>query len=107
MIKKPLKAFLLLGSLVLGAGSIACAQDSGALIDALVRKGILNDQEAEDIRADLSRDYATQTSAGKLDISSSITKLKISGDARVRYQNDNEQANPAGAAGDRDRNRYR
>jgi polyhydroxyalkanoate synthesis regulator phasin len=107
MIKKPLKAFLLLGSLALGAGSIACAQDSGALIDALVRKGILNDQEAEDIRADLSRDYATQTSAGKLDISSSITKLKISGDARVRYQNDNEQANPAGAAGDRDVNRYR
>lgn len=98
---------MLLGSLAIGAGSIACAQDSGVLIDALVKKGILNDQEAEDIRADLGRDFATQTSAGKLDIASSITKLKISGDARVRYQNDNEQANPAGAAGDKDRNRYR
>jgi polyhydroxyalkanoate synthesis regulator phasin len=107
MIKNSFKTLVLLGSLAIGAGSIACAQDSGALIDALVRKGILNDQEAEDIRADLGRDYATQTSAGKLDISSSITKLKISGDARVRYQNDNEQSNPAGAAGDKDRNRYR
>lgn len=107
MIKNSIKTLVLLGSLAIGAGSIACAQDSGVLIDALVKKGILNDQEAEDIRADLGRDFATQTSAGKLDIASSITKLKISGDARVRYQNDNEQANPAGAAGDKDRNRYR
>lgn len=107
MIKNSLRTLVLLGSLAIGAGSIACAQDSGALIDALVKKGILNDQEAEDIRADLGRDFATQTSAGKLDIASNITKLKISGDARVRYQNDNEQANPAVAAGDKDSNRYR
>ena len=107
MIKNSLKTLVLLGSLAIGAGSIARAQDSGALIDALVKKGILNDQEAEDIRADLGRDFATQASAGKLDIASSITKLKISGDARVRYQNDNEQSNPAAAAGDKDRNRYR
>lgn len=32
------------------------AQDSGALIDALIRKGILTNQEAEDIRADLVRE---------------------------------------------------
>jgi hypothetical protein len=107
MIKNSLKTLVLLGSLAIGAGSVARAQDSGALIDALVKKGILNDQEAEDIRADLGRDFATQASAGKLDIASSITKLKISGDARVRYQNDNEQSNPAAAAGDKDRNRYR
>jgi len=107
MIKNSLKTLVLPGSLAIGAGSVARAQDSGALIDALVKKGILNDQEAEDIRADLGRDFATQASAGKLDIASSITKLKISGDARVRYQNDNEQSNPAAAAGDKDRNRYR
>jgi hypothetical protein len=35
------------------------AQDSGALIDALIRKGILTNQEAEDIRADLVRDNNT------------------------------------------------
>ena len=35
------------------------AQDSGALIDALIRKGILTNQEAEDIRADLVRDSNT------------------------------------------------
>ncbi|MET0262296.1 MAG: putative porin [Rariglobus sp.] len=107
MAKNSLKWLALLGGVTLGAASMAVAQDSGALIDALVRKGVLTDQEAEDVRADLSRDYSTQTSAGKLDISSAVTKLKIYGDARVRYQYDNEQPNPAGAANDRDRNRFR
>jgi phosphate-selective porin len=37
----------------------ALAQDSGALIDALIRKGILTNQEAEDIRADLVRESNT------------------------------------------------
>lgn len=35
------------------------AVDSGALLDALIRKGILTNQEAEDIRADLVRDSNT------------------------------------------------
>ncbi len=35
------------------------AQDSGALIDALIRKGILTNQEAEDIRAELVRENNT------------------------------------------------
>ncbi len=36
----------------------AMAQDSGALINALMRKGILSAQEAEDIRAELVREAA-------------------------------------------------
>ena len=39
--------------------SVATAADSGALLDALIRKGILTNQEAEDIRADLVRDSNT------------------------------------------------
>ncbi|MFM8336629.1 MAG: porin, partial [Opitutaceae bacterium] len=39
--------------------SVAAAADSGALLDALIRKGILTNQEAEDIRADLVRDSNT------------------------------------------------
>lgn len=37
-------------------GTCAFATDSGALLDALVRKGVLTAQESEDIRADLVRD---------------------------------------------------
>ncbi|MCX6938633.1 MAG: putative porin [Verrucomicrobia bacterium] len=107
MIKNFAKSLALLGCFAAGLCSQASAQDSGALLDALVKKGILSDQEAEDIRTDLTRDFATSSSAGKLDIAGNVTKLKLAGDARVRYQYDNEQSNPQGAAGDKDRNRYR
>ncbi|MCS6244916.1 MAG: putative porin [Opitutus sp.] len=106
MAQTSLKTLALLGSLAIGSASVALAQDSGPIIDKLVAKGLLTDQEGEDLRAEMLRDFGT-TSPGKLAISSSVTKLKISGDARVRYQFDNEQAYPEGAAGDKDRNRYR
>lgn len=48
---------LLAGALTVATA--ACAQESGALIDALIRKGILTNQEAEDIRADLVRESNT------------------------------------------------
>ncbi len=71
-------------SLVLGA-SLASAQDNGALLDLLVKKRIITDQEAEDIRGELSRDFAA-TPAGKLKMSQPLTELEIFGDARVRYE---------------------
>jgi phosphate-selective porin len=43
---------------LMGAAT-AGAQESGALIDALIRKGILTNQEAEDIRAELVRENNT------------------------------------------------
>jgi hypothetical protein len=61
------------------------AQESAALIDALVRKGVLTDREAEDIRTDINKDLAN-TSAGKIKLSNSITDLKLYGDLRLRYQ---------------------
>ncbi len=44
---------------ILGSIATLSAQDSGALITALIRKGILTNQEAEDIRADLVRENNT------------------------------------------------
>ena len=49
---------LALAGLLLSTATLVQAQDSGALIMALVRKGILTDQEAEDIRAELLREAA-------------------------------------------------
>jgi hypothetical protein len=42
-----------------GLCSCLVAQDSGALLDVLIRKGILTQQEAEDVRADLVRENNT------------------------------------------------
>lgn len=94
-------------ALIAGAASTAQAQDSGPLIDALVRKGILTDQEGEELRADLVRDFGT-TSPGKLDISSSVTRLKISGDVRLRQQFESQTpTSNTRVSNERNRTRFR
>lgn len=86
---------------IAGAGTFstltqAQAQDAGPLVDALIRKGVLTSQEGEEIRAELSKEFATETSAGKLKFSNSIQELKLYGDLRLRYQYDSKdfQADP-------------
>ncbi|SRR5581483_4240489 len=71
--------------------SAARAQEVGALVDALVDKKVLSPAEAERIRAKLAKEEA-ETSAGKLKLSNSITELKLYGDARLRYQYDQADA---------------
>jgi len=71
-------------SLLLG-GIATQAQDTGALLDLLVRKKIITDQEAEELRGELTKDYS-QTPAGKLKLSTPVTELELYGDARVRYE---------------------
>src|ERR1700719_1293090 len=95
------------------------AQDAGALLDLLVKKRLISDQEAEDVRAELTKETAT-TSGGKWKLSTPITEIEIYGDIRLRYQYNGGQttdnsplARPAnGIAGkddwqERERERYR
>jgi hypothetical protein len=70
--------------LALGGFSIY-AQDNGALLDLLVRKKLITDQEAEQVRAELNKQSA-ETSAGKWKLSTSINELELYGDARFRYE---------------------
>src|SRR5277367_3056207 len=78
------RVFAIAGVLALGLRAVR-AQSDGALLDALVKKGVLSDQEAEDVRAQEAKDYST-TAAGKLSISDHITNLKLYGDARYRFE---------------------
>jgi len=89
MTKTILTTLALAGVITFGGAAVASAQDSGALLDALVRKKVLTSQEAEDVRADLIQENAT-SNAGKLQLSNSITSLKLYGDVRLRYQYDNK-----------------
>ena len=72
-------------SFLLRPMSILHAQDAGALLDLLVRKKIITDQDAEEVRAELTKEAAA-TSGGKLKLSTPITELELYGDARVRYE---------------------
>lgn len=71
-------------SFILGSVPVR-SQDSGALLDLLVRKKLITDQEAEEVRSELTKQM-TETSAGKLKLSTPITELEIYGDARLRFE---------------------
>jgi hypothetical protein len=97
----------------LAAGSMtARAQDAGALLDLLVKKRLITDQEAEEVRGELTRDAAT-TAAGKWKISAPVTELELYGDARMRYEVRTAEAGlpdritPDGEHTQRNRARYR
>jgi polyhydroxyalkanoate synthesis regulator phasin len=100
------KCFSLLASALIGLTSAAFAQDSGPLLDLLVKKGVINDQEAENLRAELVKDFAANTSAGKLNLASTLTELRLSGDVRARFESRTGEL-PSGDHQERDRFRYR
>jgi Putative porin len=66
-------------------GIAAKAQESGALLDLLVRKKVITDQEAEELRGELAKEYAS-TAAGKWKLSTPINEIELYGDARLRYE---------------------
>src|SRR6478609_1871476 len=101
-------------------GSLTRAQDAGALLDLLVKKKLITDQEAEEVRGELIKESA-ETSAGKWKLSTPITEIELYGDVRLRYNYDGGETKsrgptagpaPNGIAGaddwqERSRERYR
>jgi hypothetical protein len=77
------------GILALGLSAVK-AQEDGALLDALVKKGVLSDQEAKSIRTTEANEYNT-TAADKIAISDYVKKIKFYGDVRFRYEYLTEQ----------------
>src|SRR5215469_14180319 len=88
MIKRALPVLTLVFALASMSMS-ARAQSKGdqALLDALVRKGVLTEKEAESITADLTRDQQANFGT-KIQIGDWVKELKLSGDLRLRYQYD-------------------
>src|SRR5258707_665118 len=86
------KYALALGGLVALTTSGVFADDQ-ALIDVLVRKGILTQKDAESIEAEVSKNPAVVPApSSPLKLAPWIKELKLSGDLRLRYQWDEEQA---------------
>lgn len=108
------RVYAIAGVLALGLSAVKAQQD-GVLLDALVKKGVLSDQEAQDIRAKEVKEYST-TAADKFAISDWVKKIKLYGDVRYRfeYSDDHPQNATASAAAGlgnhattTERNRYR
>ena len=66
-------------------GTGSRGQDAGALLDLLVRKRLITDQEAEEVRTELVKESAS-TAAGKWKLSTPITEVELYGDVRLRYE---------------------
>jgi Putative porin len=72
---------LLIGCLF--AGSLR-ADDTGALLDLLVRKKLITEKDAQGVRAELATDKSS-SDAAKIKLSAPVTELELYGDARLRY----------------------
>src|ERR1700722_1542558 len=76
---------LVLSFLVVLTVNQAATADERALLDALVRKGVLTNKEAEEISTEAIKETAGVT-AGKIQVGDWIQELKLSGDFRLRNQ---------------------
>lgn len=99
--------FLALAGAFFAAAGAAMAQDSAPLVDLLVKKGIVSDQEAEELKAELVKNFATTTSAGKLNLNSALTEFKLSGDVRIRHQEETKQTQGKLTTDEQRRERFR
>ncbi len=93
ILNQKFKWLALLSGAFLLAGA-AFAQDSGPLIDLLVKKGLINDQEGEELRADLARDSSAAVvstiSGGK-----STNSIALSGRLQLQYAGLSSDQGPA------------
>jgi hypothetical protein len=115
MIKRALP-MLALAAMFASADMTAHAQSKGdqALLDALVRKGVLTEKEADEISAETAKEAVT-TSASKIQIGDWVQELRIGGDLRIRNQWDeripmiltNPKLGPVDQVIPRDRWRFR
>src|SRR5438477_5357219 len=86
----------------------AAAQSSDALLNKLVQKGILTEQEAKEMLDESKKE--SDKAASKSGLSSWVSSLKFSGDFRARYDGvyqDDSNSGPGTATEDRHRFRYR
>ena len=86
----------------------AAAQSSDALLNKLVQKGILTEQEAKEMLDESKKE--SDKAASKSGLSSWVSSLKFSGDFRARYDGvyqDDSNSGPGTATQDRHRFRYR
>src|SRR5262249_27029646 len=86
MIKRALPS-LTLAAVLASTDMTAHAQSKGdqALLDALVRKGVLTEKEADQISAETAKEAVT-SSAAKIQIGDWVQEMRIGGDLRIRNQ---------------------
>ncbi len=95
---------------ILAAGGLSVsAQSSDVLLNKLIQKGILSEQEAADVKKETAAGF-DKAYTSKTGLPDWVTQLKFSGDMRARYEMfrfDNDDPGVAAPNKPRDRMRYR
>ena len=88
--------------------SLADTSSVDALIQKLEDKGILTDQDANQIKGEIASDEKTsQETTFKSLLPDWLNSMKLTGDFRLRYQYQRRDVGAAGTIFPRDRGRYR
>jgi hypothetical protein len=80
---------LVTAAAVAGSALAARAESNDALLDILVRKGILTEKEAAGVQEEVTAEEK-KSSASKIKLSNSVSELRLYGDLRLRYQYDDK-----------------
>ena len=85
---KQLLALVVVGSLWVGWGGIAVAQDKGnVLLDLLIKKGMITQEEAAQVKTDWDKQLATAIEKqDKTKVAGWIDSMKWYGDLRLRAE---------------------
>ena len=84
--------------------SASAAEGSDKLLDLLIKKGVLTDKEAADVKAEADK-TAAASGASKWKINSGIKSIELFGDARFRYEYRGAETSQNDSAA-RERSRY-
>lgn len=80
---------MLVFAVAFSVAAVATHASDKALIDALVKKGVLSSKEGEEVAAEMNKENANAP-ASKLKLADQVQQLKIYGETRLRYQYDQQ-----------------
>lgn len=100
-------ALAVLGAALAGAAQVQ-AQSGDAILDLLIKKGVINQREANEVREQLDQEAVkSQEVFNKTKVSSWVDSLKWSGDFRLRSEFFDNEDQTGASVNDRWRFRYR
>ncbi len=89
------------------AATVAHAQEDSALLDMLVKRKLLSEQDANKVREEMTGDSTPPPAATKWSISSPVSEIDLYGEFRLRYFHNDVEAVGSRDHGEQDRLRYR
>ncbi len=103
--RKWVQTIILLSATAVAACN-ATAQDNAALLDMLVKRKLLTEKDADQVRTSMAEETET-TSASKIKLSTPVKEMDIYGEYRLRYFHNDAKVVTTGDTGAQDRLRYR